>query len=492
MQKIILEKQQQTTEETRQYFKRFKDLQFWHWNIEEHKAQHAKTKGECCFNHLIGLPRKNDVPMPLFDYQRALLDTLEEHGSKFILVRKSTGLGLTTLFLRWMSWLCLRNDDMNGKEMAVVVGPNQLLAIGLIEKIKAMFVPHGITFDSKATSVTLGECQINAYPSNHLDAMRSRMDLKVILVDELEFFEPGERAILRDVVERYIAKSDPYILMVSTPAGSPNSLMQRMEQEEPSIYRKFVMDWTVGIDKIYSRQEIALARQSPSFAREYECQYGAFEGNVFSLESIQRAIDAGRRYDPERDYIPNSRHVIGVDPGYSSSKFAITVLQLSNGRAQVLYCQDWENVDMNQMVHHVIALMKRYYHVNAIFVDGSNVPYVRALKQLLHERPDYEQHIKEIRQSYPHTNIHRFMKVLPVNFATEHKTMLSNVKSLLDDSRNLIQIHPSFTKLIDSLKSATAKEYSLQKESTINDDIFDSFRLAMRYVIYEPEEGASR
>lgn len=113
---------------------------------------------------------------------------------------------------------------------------------------------------------------------------------------------------------------------------------------------------------------------------------------------------------------------------------------------------------------------------------------VRALKTLLHERPDYEQHIKEIKTNFPHTNIHRFMKVLPVNFATEHKTMLSNVKSLLDDSRNLVQIHPCFTKSIDSLKSATAKEYSLVKEQTINDDIFDSFRLAMKYVIYEPEQ----
>jgi hypothetical protein len=29
---------------------------FWIWNIEEHKQEDVRTKGECCFNHIIGLP----------------------------------------------------------------------------------------------------------------------------------------------------------------------------------------------------------------------------------------------------------------------------------------------------------------------------------------------------------------------------------------------------------------------------------------------------
>lgn len=428
--------------------------------------------------------------MPLFDYQQLLLNTLENE-SRYILVRKSTGLGFTTLFLRWMAWLCLKDDSMRGKEMAVVVGPNLSLAIGLIDKVKSLFLAHNITFDSKATSVTLGGCQINAYPSNHLDAMRSRMDLKVILVDELEFFEPGERAILRDVVERYVSKSDPYILMISTP-GAPDGLMQQMEAEEPSMYRRYVMDYTVGLDKIYSRAEIARARQSVSFAREMECRYQGYAGNIFSTESIQRAIDLGKLYDPVKDYRSDARHVIGIDPAYSSSRFAITVLQASNGRIQLLYCEDFDHPDFNVMLHHTVSLMKRYHRVNAVFVDGANVPFIASLKRMLGERPDYEDHIKELKARHPHTNIHRLIRVIPVPFSTQHKAMLSNVKSFMDDSRGLMQIHhPSFTKLIDSLKSATAKEYSLLKEEMIHDDIFDSFRLAMSYFVYSPE-GASK
>ena len=129
----------------------------------------------------------------------------------------------------------------------------------MINKIKGLFVAHGITFDSKATSVTLNGCEINAYPSNHLDALRSRMDLKVILVDELEYFQIAERKILRDVVERYLAKSDPYLILIITPGPDPEGLMAQIEAEEPSIYKKFVIPYTVGLNKIYTPEEIALA-----------------------------------------------------------------------------------------------------------------------------------------------------------------------------------------------------------------------------------------
>jgi hypothetical protein len=246
-------------------FDKLKGSAFFRFDTQAEEHRDMYRNGKCsCFTCQVGWARKNDVELPFFEYERTLLDTLE-HESKYILVRKSAGLGLTTLFLRWMAWLCLKDDAMKGKEMAIVVGTNLQLAIGLIDKVKSLFLQHGITFDSKATSITLNGCQINAYPSNHLDALRSRMDLKVILIDELEFFEPGERAILRDVVERYIGKSNPYIIMVSTPGFDPNtSLMKMIEQEQESIYRKFVMDYTVGLGKIYSETELSIARLHPS------------------------------------------------------------------------------------------------------------------------------------------------------------------------------------------------------------------------------------
>jgi len=36
-------------------FNIFKDKSFWISNVEEHKSEDTRTKGECCFNHVVGL-----------------------------------------------------------------------------------------------------------------------------------------------------------------------------------------------------------------------------------------------------------------------------------------------------------------------------------------------------------------------------------------------------------------------------------------------------
>lgn len=44
--------------------------------------------------------------------------------------------------------------------MVVVTGPNQDLAIKIIKRMKGLFEPHGITFDSKETVLNLNGCSI--------------------------------------------------------------------------------------------------------------------------------------------------------------------------------------------------------------------------------------------------------------------------------------------------------------------------------------------
>ena len=37
-------------------FDRLCNKPFWIWNIQEHKQEGARTNGDCCFNHICGLP----------------------------------------------------------------------------------------------------------------------------------------------------------------------------------------------------------------------------------------------------------------------------------------------------------------------------------------------------------------------------------------------------------------------------------------------------
>ena len=82
-------------------------------------------------------------------------------------------------------------------------------------------------------------CTIEAYPSNHIDSYRALDNPKFILLDESDFFRKGEQEDVRYVSERYIGKSDPYIVMVSTP-NAPNGLFDKIEREpeESCIYKR--------------------------------------------------------------------------------------------------------------------------------------------------------------------------------------------------------------------------------------------------------------
>jgi hypothetical protein len=62
-----------------QYSRLFEGLHnkpFWIWDLEEHKQEDIKTNGDCCFNHMIGLPKRNYVVKPLYDYERIIFDSL--------------------------------------------------------------------------------------------------------------------------------------------------------------------------------------------------------------------------------------------------------------------------------------------------------------------------------------------------------------------------------------------------------------------------------
>ena len=122
---------------------------------------------------------------------------------------KSTGLGVTEFMLRLMAWLCVKDNTYREAQMVIITGPNLSLAVKLISRLKAIFEPKlNITFQDKETVVNLNGCNIEAFPSNHLDSFRSLTNPAFILLDELDFLRKSEQLEVRHVAERYIGKCD--------------------------------------------------------------------------------------------------------------------------------------------------------------------------------------------------------------------------------------------------------------------------------------------
>jgi hypothetical protein len=71
--RVVSEAQQQKQS---RLFERLQNTPFWMWNIEEQKQEDIGTDGDCCFNHIIGLPQKDGDDKPLYDYEQIIFNSL--------------------------------------------------------------------------------------------------------------------------------------------------------------------------------------------------------------------------------------------------------------------------------------------------------------------------------------------------------------------------------------------------------------------------------
>ena len=79
LQKLVSQSEQQKENTRKESFQRLQGKPFWIWNIDEHKQEDIKTNADCCFNHIIGLPQKDGIDKPLYDYEQIIYDSLVTH-----------------------------------------------------------------------------------------------------------------------------------------------------------------------------------------------------------------------------------------------------------------------------------------------------------------------------------------------------------------------------------------------------------------------------
>ena len=202
------------------------------------------------------------------------------------------------------------------------------------------------------------------------------------------------------------------------------------------------MDYTFGLGKIYTKEEIDNARLSPGFGREYELQYLGRIGNVFNSLQIDKAIELGEQFKniAINDY---TLHSVGVDFGFSSSATAIVVTEFlkEECKIRVLYAEEFEKANPQNIVDICFNLYRKHWNT-WFFVDGANRAAVNLMKVAFDESLSWDKDSVN-----PDT-----MKVLPVNFTTEHKQMLAHVHMLIN--KEYLAIPKEYDKLIISLRTA--------------------------------------
>ena len=133
-----------------------------------------------------------------------------------------------------MAWLCLKDNTLSGSQMCIVTGPRIDLAIALIDRMKRLFEGGKglITFDTKETVIELNNVKIEAFPSHHLDATRGLPNVSFILLDEADFFPPGQQADARDLAS---SNNNQHERESKEPDSDEDRLEEEKQEEEIGV-----------------------------------------------------------------------------------------------------------------------------------------------------------------------------------------------------------------------------------------------------------------
>jgi hypothetical protein len=213
-------------------------------------------------------------------------------------------------------------------------------------------------------------------------------------------------------------------------------------------------------------EKVRLANLYPAY---YEAEFSAATGSVFNLADVEACTRTP--YDIDPDALPYGLTTeMGLDPAYGSSAFGVCISAFVDGKARILYADEFSRSSDAEMLP-LICDMIQHYKVGKVYVDNSRPSIIKSLKLAWNERADYENEKREL---------YHYHKVEPVSFGhnQEHKAMLSWVKTMVD--KKWILIDKRFEKLLVSMRTANEHQGTLDKELTAFDDVFDAFRLSMR------------
>ena len=428
------------------------------------------------FNEKIGMPlnTKTKLHTKIYQYEDDLIEDILKH--RMVWVKKATGLGITEIINRFIAWMCTKDDTFRDNQIDVSVviftGTRTRLAVQIIDRIKGLFIGH--VFEERETIGYINGAKIESFPSSSTETARGLSPF-IVFVDEGDFFEKNEQEEARTTAERYIIKTNPYIIFVSTP-NLPGGLFERMEKEDPSQYHKIFLPYTIGLrDGMYTEEEIEEGKKSPSFEREYNLQYGVGVGDIFNSELVDMITED---YDLS---LNGGAKLITVDPAYGSSNFAILGFEEINGTIYIKDEIERERPTPSEMLDTLLLLSKKYGNC-LMLVDSAHTGLIRDLqnrgvntqsvvfgsmsednKQSLISKMTFEasQAVREKR-----VRIHKSMKTL----TGQLKAVSFNSKGHPDKTKLNFDAGDCFLMGVNHLKSNRVRIISLSLNNTDEDE----------------------
>jgi hypothetical protein len=120
--------------------------------------------------------------------------------------------------------------------------------------------------------------------------------------------------------------------------------------------------------------------------------------------------------------------------------FGIVVTQWVDDHVELLHAEEYHRPDYNKMLSVAYELVSKY-DVDKVYIDGANPSFIKSLKLKIGKDADYDKVIARYRSEGLGDSWSQDMKIVPVNFNKEHKTMLGHCKMILECEGRRIAIN---------------------------------------------------
>jgi hypothetical protein len=226
---------------------------------------------------------KTRVKSPLTDYQIKLHNDINEFH--LVQVNKARQIGITSACLIHLAYEMF--DRYKGSECFIVSGTRANHSRKLLKILRNILEPYSdhIVNETKDELEIDNGCTVYAMPST--DFSQRGSTLKLILLDESAHFNSIDSETVFSALMPSVITSSGDLVIVSTPNGI-NNFFYDLWIDNDNGFHKITLDYTVGLGKLYTQEDIDKARKSKvlDFESEYLCQFQSGKNTIFSKELV--------------------------------------------------------------------------------------------------------------------------------------------------------------------------------------------------------------
>jgi hypothetical protein len=103
------------------------------------------------------------------------------------------------------------------------------------------------------------------------------------------------------------------------------------------------------------------------------------------------------------------------------------VTQFADGIVQILHAEEYHRTDYNEVLSIAYGLISKY-DVDKVYIDGANPSFIKSIKLQIGDDADYDKVIARYRSEKLGDKRGQDMRIVAVNFNSEHKAMLGHCK----------------------------------------------------------------